>query len=62
VPGFCTSVAVGRWGCFFSGLSDHTHGCPRRSPRATTSATACPGTPCSSMSRPRWPRSSCMPS
>jgi phosphatidylglycerol:prolipoprotein diacylglycerol transferase len=28
VPGFCTSVAVGRWGCFFSGLTDHTHGCP----------------------------------
>jgi prolipoprotein diacylglyceryltransferase len=28
VPAFATSVAVGRWGCFFSGLTDHTHGCP----------------------------------
>lgn len=26
VPGFCTTVAIGRWGCFFSGLEDHTHG------------------------------------
>lgn len=26
VPAFCTSVAIGRWGCFFSGLTDHTHG------------------------------------
>jgi phosphatidylglycerol:prolipoprotein diacylglycerol transferase len=28
VPAFCTSVAIGRWGCFFSGLTDHTHGSP----------------------------------
>jgi prolipoprotein diacylglyceryltransferase len=28
VPAFCTSVAIGRWGCFFSGLTDHTHGAP----------------------------------
>lgn len=26
VPGFATSIAVGRWGCFLSGLSDQTHG------------------------------------
>jgi len=26
VPGFATSVVIGRWGCFFSGLHDHTHG------------------------------------
>lgn len=26
VPAFATSVAIGRWGCFFSGLADHTHG------------------------------------
>jgi prolipoprotein diacylglyceryltransferase len=26
VPGFVTSVAVGRWGCFLSGLDDQTHG------------------------------------
>ena len=28
VPAFATSVAIGRWGCFYSGLTDHTHGCP----------------------------------
>jgi len=28
VPAFCTSVAIGRWGCFYSGLTDHTHGGP----------------------------------
>jgi len=28
VPAFCTSVAIGRWGCFYSGLTDHTHGSP----------------------------------
>ncbi len=28
VPGFTTSVVIGRWGCFFSGLHDHTHGSP----------------------------------
>jgi len=26
VPGFATTVVIGRWGCFFSGLTDHTHG------------------------------------
>lgn len=26
VPGFATSVIIGRWGCFLSGLHDHTHG------------------------------------
>ena len=26
VPAFCTSVAVGRWGCFFSGIDDRTFG------------------------------------
>lgn len=26
VPAFATSVAIGRWGCFFSGLQDQTHG------------------------------------
>ena len=28
VPAFATSVTVGRWGCFLSGLEDHTHGTP----------------------------------
>ena len=32
VPAFCTSVAIGRWGCFFSGLTDHTHGIPTALP------------------------------
>jgi prolipoprotein diacylglyceryltransferase len=26
VPAFAASVAVGRWGCFLSGLDDNTHG------------------------------------
>lgn len=26
VPAFATSVTVGRWGCFLSGLEDQTHG------------------------------------
>jgi hypothetical protein len=26
VPALCTSVVIGRWGCFYSGLTDHTHG------------------------------------
>jgi prolipoprotein diacylglyceryltransferase len=26
VAGFATSVTIGRWGCFFSGLDDQTHG------------------------------------
>ena len=28
VPAFATSVMVGRWGCFLSGLQDQTHGIP----------------------------------
>jgi len=32
VPAFCTTVAIGRWGCFCSGLTDHTHGCPTTLP------------------------------
>jgi len=28
VPAFATSVVIGRWGCFLSGLHDHTHGRP----------------------------------
>jgi phosphatidylglycerol:prolipoprotein diacylglycerol transferase len=32
VPGFAVSVAVGRWGCFFSGLDDHTYGTPTSLP------------------------------
>jgi prolipoprotein diacylglyceryltransferase len=32
VPAFCTSVVIGRWGCFHSGLTDHTHGCPTALP------------------------------
>jgi phosphatidylglycerol---prolipoprotein diacylglyceryl transferase len=28
VPAFATSVMVGRWGCFLSGLEDQTHGTP----------------------------------
>jgi len=32
VPGFCASLAVGRWGCFLSGLGDHTHGIPTSLP------------------------------
>ena len=34
VPAFCTSVVIGRWGCFFSGLTDHTHGSPGSVPWA----------------------------
>jgi prolipoprotein diacylglyceryltransferase len=32
VPGFTTSVIIGRWGCFFSGMHDHTHGIPTTAP------------------------------
>ena len=32
VPAFCTSVVIGRWGCFYSGLTDHTHGAPTAVP------------------------------
>lgn len=34
VPAFCTSVVIGRWGCFYSGLIDHTHGSPTALPWA----------------------------
>ncbi|WP_373503067.1 prolipoprotein diacylglyceryl transferase family protein [Aestuariivirga sp.] len=32
VPAFATSVMVGRWGCFLSGLDDQTHGTPTALP------------------------------
>lgn len=32
VPAFCTSVAIGRIGCFLSGLDDETHGTPTALP------------------------------
>jgi prolipoprotein diacylglyceryltransferase len=32
VPAFATSVMVGRWGCFLSGLDDQTHGTPTTLP------------------------------
>ncbi len=32
VPAFATSVAVGRWGCFLSGLEDNTYGIPTALP------------------------------
>jgi phosphatidylglycerol---prolipoprotein diacylglyceryl transferase len=32
VPAFATTVVVGRWGCFLSGLSDETHGTPTTLP------------------------------
>ena len=32
VPAFVTSVAVGRWGCFLSGLGDQTYGTPTNLP------------------------------
>jgi phosphatidylglycerol---prolipoprotein diacylglyceryl transferase len=34
VPAFAASVAVGRWGCFLSGLADETHGIPSTLPWA----------------------------
>lgn len=34
VPAFCTTVMIGRWGCYYSGLTDHTHGCPTTIPWA----------------------------
>lgn len=34
VPAFATSVMVGRWGCFLSGLEDQTHGKPTTLPWA----------------------------
>ncbi|MEM7426080.1 MAG: prolipoprotein diacylglyceryl transferase family protein [Pseudomonadota bacterium] len=35
VPGFAASVAVGRWGCYFTGLEDQTHGTASTLPWAT---------------------------
>ena len=35
VPAFATSVAVGRWGCFLSGLEDRTYGTPTSLPWGT---------------------------
>jgi prolipoprotein diacylglyceryltransferase len=32
VPAFAASVAIGRWGCFLSGLADQTHGTPTALP------------------------------
>lgn len=32
VPAFATTVIVGRWGCFLSGLEDNTHGIPTTLP------------------------------
>jgi phosphatidylglycerol---prolipoprotein diacylglyceryl transferase len=32
VPAFATSVMVGRWGCFLSGIEDQTHGTPTSLP------------------------------
>ena len=34
VPAFCTSVSIGRWGCFFAGLADQTYGTPSALPWA----------------------------
>jgi prolipoprotein diacylglyceryltransferase len=32
VPGLAVSIMIGRFGCFFSGLGDHTHGSATRLP------------------------------
>ena len=32
VPAFATSIVVGRWGCFLSGMGDQTHGTPTALP------------------------------
>jgi phosphatidylglycerol:prolipoprotein diacylglycerol transferase len=32
VPAFATTVVLGRWGCFLSGLEDETHGTPTTLP------------------------------
>ena len=32
VPAFATSVTIGRWGCFLSGLEDNTYGMPTSLP------------------------------
>jgi len=34
VPAFAMTVVIGRWGCFFSGLGDETHGLPSTLPWA----------------------------
>ena len=34
VPAFATTVVVGRWGCYFSGLGDETYGLPSTLPWA----------------------------
>ncbi|MFO1034821.1 MAG: prolipoprotein diacylglyceryl transferase family protein [Hyphomicrobiales bacterium] len=34
VPGLATTIAVGRWGCFLSGLKDETYGTPSSLPWA----------------------------
>jgi phosphatidylglycerol---prolipoprotein diacylglyceryl transferase len=34
VPAFATTVVVGRWGCFLSGLADETYGFPSKLPWA----------------------------
>lgn len=34
VPAFSATVIVGRWGCFFAGLSDETYGTPTKLPWA----------------------------
>ncbi len=34
VPAFATTVVVGRWGCYLSGLKDETHGTPSSLPWA----------------------------
>ena len=57
---FAATVAVGRWGCFFSGLADFTYGTPTACPGASISATASPAIRCSSTNPSPWPRcSSC---
>lgn len=32
VPAFATSVVIGRWGCYLSGIEDHTYGIETRLP------------------------------
>lgn len=54
VPAFCTSVVIGRWGCFYSGSPTTPTAAPRRSRGATTSVTTCSGIRCRSTNRPRW--------
>jgi prolipoprotein diacylglyceryltransferase len=49
-------IAIGRIGCFLTGLDDHTTACPPRSPGAWTSAMGCRAT---RLSCTRSPSSSC---